>query len=78
LAGYSVYADRPTGDKDLRADSYSVQVNNGNFRMLRGDWNYAFLEEHRLFPFSTNKDQVDAASGAFNNLAKRRIARRIT
>lgn len=78
LAGFAVYADRPTGKKEFRADPYSVQINNGNFRMLRGDWNFAFLEEHRLFPYSTYKDQVDAAAGAFNQLTKKRIARRIT
>jgi predicted phage terminase large subunit-like protein len=78
LIGYACYADRPTGKKEFRADPYSVQINNGNFRMLRADWNFVFLEEHRLFPFSTNKDQVDAAAGAFNHLTKKRIARRIT
>jgi predicted phage terminase large subunit-like protein len=74
LAGYSVYADRPTGDKVFRADPYSVQVNNGNVMLLRADWNHEFIEEHRNFPFSTYKDQVDASSGAFNKLARKRIA----
>jgi predicted phage terminase large subunit-like protein len=74
LAGYSVYADRPTGDKVFRADPYSVQVNNGNIMLLRADWNYEFIEEHRNFPFSTYKDQVDAASGGFSRLAHKRIA----
>jgi predicted phage terminase large subunit-like protein len=78
LAGFATYADRPTGEKTQRADPYSVQINNGNFRMLRADWNFVFLEEHRLFPYSTYKDQVDAAAGAFNQLTKKRIARRIT
>ena len=78
LAGYACYADRPTGKKEFRADPYSVQVNNGNFRMLRADWNFAFIDEHRLFPYSTYKDQVDAAAGAFNHLTQKRIARRIT
>lgn len=77
LAGYACYADRPTGKKEFRADPYSVQINNGNFRILRGDWNFAFLEEHRLYPYSTYKDQVDAAAGAFNQLVKKKVARRI-
>jgi phage terminase large subunit-like protein len=46
--------------------------------MLRGDWNKSFLEEHRFFPFGRYKDQVDASAGAFNKLAAKRIARRIT
>jgi predicted phage terminase large subunit-like protein len=76
LAGFVVYADRPTGDKIYRADPYSVQVNNGNIYLLRADWNKEFVDEHRFFPLSKYKDQVDAAAGAFNKLAgKRRVAR---
>lgn len=68
LAGYSCYADRPTGDKVFRADPYSVQVNNGNVQVLHSDWNHDFIEEHRYFPVGTYKDQVDATSGAFARL----------
>jgi predicted phage terminase large subunit-like protein len=75
LAGFSIYAERPTGDKAHRADPYSVQVNNSAFSLVRGGWNREFVEEHRFFPFSTYKDQVDAASGAFNKLVKKKIAR---
>lgn len=75
LAGFSVYADRPTGDKVYRADPYSVQVNNGNIYLLRGNWNTDFIEEHRHFPFSTYKDQVDAAAGAFNKLVGKKEAK---
>lgn len=78
LAGFRVYAERPTGDKVFRADPYSVQVNNGDFLLLYGAWNYEFLEEHRFFPYSTYKDQVDASSGAFNKLVAKKIVRRIT
>lgn len=74
LAGFSAYKDRPTGDKVYRADPFSVQVNNGNVLLLRGDWNKDFIEEHRFFPFSKYKDQVDSSSAAFNKLAKRKIA----
>lgn len=77
LAGYSCYADRPTGDKQKRADPYSVQVNNGAFLLLSGLWNAAFIEEHRFFPFGTYKDQVDASSGAVNHLFSRKVASRI-
>jgi len=77
LAGYACYLDHPTGDKAFRADPFSVQVNYGNVQLLVGDWNHAFVEEYRNFPFSTNKDQVDAGSGAFNRLTAKRIARRI-
>jgi len=68
LAGFRVYSERPTGDKEFRADPYSVQVNNGAFLLLKGLWNYDYIEEHRFFPYSTYKDQVDASSGAFQRL----------
>lgn len=78
LAGYGVYVDRPSGDKVRRADPFSVQVNNGNVQLLRGDWNGKFIDELRFFPFGTYKDQVDASAGAFNRLTGKKIARRIT
>jgi len=78
LSGYDVTADRPTGDKVYRADPYSVQVNNGNVMLLQGDWNKAFKEEHRFFPYGTFKDQVDAAAGAFAMLNKKNKARMIS
>jgi len=68
LAGFVAAPDAPKGNKVYRADPYSVQVNIGNVYLLRGDWNREFIEEHRNFPFSTYKDQVDAASGAFAKL----------
>ena len=77
LAGFSCYKERPTGDKVFRADPYSVQVNNGNVELLRGDWNHEFIEEHRNFPFSTYKEQVDAAGAGFNRLTKKKLVRRI-
>jgi predicted phage terminase large subunit-like protein len=76
LAGFTIYAERPTGDKAHRADPYSVQVNDGAFMILiNPEWNHAFVEEHRFFPFSTYKDQVDAASGAFNKLVGKKYAK---
>ena len=75
LAGYSVYAERPTGNKEFRADPYSVQVNGGNVQLLLGEWNREFVEEHRFFPYSTYKDQVDAASGAFGKVIGKKEAR---
>ena len=79
MAGFSIRTDRPTGDKIHRADPYSVQVNNGNVLVYNGEWDvHAYIEEHRYFPFGTYKDQVDASSGAFNKLAGKRLARRVT
>lgn len=74
LAGYTTYADRVTKNKELRADPYSVQVNNGNVLLLYAPWNQDFIEEHRYFPNSTFKDQVDASSGAFTKVVRKKIA----
>ena len=69
LDGYAVYAIPSTGKKEVRADPLSVQCNNGNVSMLKGDWNLEFKDEARFFPFSTTKDQIDAAASAYNILA---------
>ena len=70
LAGYRCYADRPTGDKVLRADTFAVQLNAGNVVMLRAEWNSEYKRELEFFPYGKYKDQVDASSGAFNILLK--------
>jgi predicted phage terminase large subunit-like protein len=77
LARYLADADKPTGDKAFRADPLSVQVNNGNVMLRIADWNKLYKEEFELFPNSTYKDQVDATSGGFNFLTKKKVARRI-
>ena len=78
LAGFSIIKDSPKGNKVFRADPFSVQVNNGNVKLLRGDWNHAFVEELRNFPFGTYKDQVDAVAAGFAQLTKKKKVRRIT
>ena len=70
LAGFVVRAERPTGDKAVRADPFSAQVNIRNVFMVAGNWNTAYIDELRYFPLSTYKDQVDASSGAFKMLTK--------
>ncbi len=68
LAGFPVTVERSTANKQERADPFSSQVNAGNVRLLRGDWNKAFIEELRQFPNGKHDDQVDAVSLAFNEL----------
>lgn len=75
LAGFHTEAERPSGEKTARADSYSVQVNNGHVALLNASWNHEFVEEHRFFPYGTYKDQVDAAAGAFNKLLGKKEAK---
>ena len=75
LSGYSVSVEPPQGDKVQRADPFSVQVNWGNVMLLQADWNKAFIDECRFFPFGTFKDQVDAASGAHRMLTSKKQAK---
>jgi predicted phage terminase large subunit-like protein len=75
LAGFVGEADKPKGDKVYRADPYSVQVNDGNIWLLNGEWIHEFIEEHRFFPFSVYKDQVDSAAGAFAKLTAKRTVK---
>lgn len=69
LSGYTVKAERPTGDKALRAEPLAVQVEAGNVKIVRGAWNQAFIDEMKTFPVGKYKDQIDAAGGALNKLA---------
>jgi len=74
LAGFRVRVDRPTGDKALRADPFSTQVNAGNVSVAKAEWNEEYIEELRYFPASRYKDQVDASSGGFNILTSMKRA----
>lgn len=68
LAGFAVTVKPVSGDKVTRADPYSSQVNAGNVRLLKGDWNARLIESHRQFPNGKHDDIEDAASDAFNSL----------
>jgi predicted phage terminase large subunit-like protein len=73
LAGFRVRLDKPTGSKEDRADPFSTQVNGWNVRCIKAPWTTACIEELRFFPASRYKDQVDALSGGFNIISKRRM-----
>ena len=70
LAGYTARAENPTGDKTVRAEPYSVQVEAGNVYILNAEWTDEFIDEHKTFPRGKYKDQIDAAAGAFNKLSR--------
>lgn len=69
LPGYKYYSSPESGDKILRASPFAAQAEAGNVYLVRGAWNDAFLDELEAFPSSEIKDQVDAASRAFNEIA---------
>lgn len=68
LAGYD-YQGRPaTGEKSTRWRPFAIQAEAGNVRMVRGDWNQAFLDELVTVPAAAHDDQADAAAIAFSEL----------
>lgn len=69
LAGYRVSADRPTGDKALRAEPLAAQASIGRVKLVAGEWNRDYLDILAAFPGGAIKDPVDASSGAFARLA---------
>jgi predicted phage terminase large subunit-like protein len=75
LAGYTVKAERSTGDKATRAQPYAAQCEAENVKLVRGAWNTAYINELAGFPYGTHDDQVDASSLAFTKLALERERR---
>ena len=70
LAGFTVSGDRVTGSKTSRAGPFASQAQAGNVKLVRGAWIADFLDECDAFPGGAHDDQVDAASGAFTELAR--------
>lgn len=75
LDGYSVHTEPSTGDKQLRAEPFSSQVEGGNVSLLRAAWNEDFIDELATFPTGTHDDQVDAAASAYVKLIDDRMVR---
>lgn len=74
LAGFHVVADKPTGEKMVRAVPFSVQVNNGNVYIpLGAPWVQDYVAEARYFPNSKFKDQIDGSAMAFSDLTRYRV-----
>lgn len=73
LEGFSASYAPATGDKVDRADPFASQCQARNVKLVRGAWNQSFLDELTAFPTGAHDDQVDAASGAFAMLAKKRV-----
>jgi predicted phage terminase large subunit-like protein len=67
---FSAFADKVTGEKEVRAEPYAAAVQNGLVSLLAAKWNREFLDEHEQFPVGRYKDQVDAVAGAYNKLAE--------
>ncbi len=72
LAGHDFRGIPSTGSKELRAAPLSAQAEAGNVKLVAGPWNREFISELCAFPEAGHDDQVDAASGAFAQLAQPR------
>lgn len=70
LAGYDVKACPATKDKVTRAKPFSSQAEAGNVYLVKGPWNDEYMDELESFPDGKHDDQVDASSGAFNDLCE--------
>jgi predicted phage terminase large subunit-like protein len=71
LMGYTVYHDRETGSKLVRATPYAAYAQHGHVYLLRAVWNDVFLAEHEAFPTDGVPDDiVDTGSGGYLALTK--------
>ena len=71
LSGFVVITNPVSGNKETRAEPFAIQVNAGNVKMIKADWNRDLLNELEMFPYGKTDDQVDALSDAFDEIAKK-------
>jgi predicted phage terminase large subunit-like protein len=70
LQGYSVRGVPQSQSKETRAGPFASQAEAGNIYVVEGPWLSDFLDEAEGFPNVEHDDQIDAWSGAFNDLMK--------
>ncbi len=68
LQQFAFYGVKTTGSKEIRSNPLSAQAEAGNVKLVRGPWINAFLDEAEIFPNGAHDDQIDAASGAYEQL----------
>lgn len=69
LNGFSFEFTPESGDKQTRASPFASQVNVGNVKVLRGEWNSEFIKEMQMFPNGVHDDMIDSTSRAYNKAA---------
>lgn len=69
LAGYNYHGVLSGQAKELRWQPFLVQAEVGNVRLKAARWNAAFLDEAADAPYGAHDDQLDAVSGAFQEVA---------
>jgi predicted phage terminase large subunit-like protein len=68
--GYAFRGVRSTGPKELRADKVAGACEREEIKVVRGAWNRTFISEVTKFPNATKDDQVDAFSGAYEDMTR--------
>lgn len=66
LREHPVFADKATGDKNVRLMPFIAQAEALNVVLLAGGWNQAYIDEMVVVPNGTYRDQVDATAGGYN------------
>jgi predicted phage terminase large subunit-like protein len=70
LRGYDAMGMAPDASKLARAKPLATAASHGNVRLLRGEWNAAFVNYATGFPDAKKgRDVIDAAAGAFGELS---------
>jgi predicted phage terminase large subunit-like protein len=73
LPDVSIYEDKVTGDKAMRAAPLASHAEAGFVKLVRAPWNRALLDELEGFPIASHDDQVDATAGAYRKLAQSQV-----
>lgn len=72
LVGFDFAGVPASGSKETNARPLAAAAERGDVFMVKAPWNSALLDELESFsPDCDHDDQVDACSGAFNDIAKR-------
>jgi len=79
LPGYAFRGERSTGDKILRAEILASRAQQGDVKVVKAPWNSEFFSEVRKFrKGAAHDDQVDAVSGALDDLTKKGSGKVVT
>ena len=69
LRGYGFWGVKTTGPKQERATPVSSAAEARNIKLVKGAWSINdLLDELEAFPQGSHDDQVDAVSGAFEQI----------
>jgi predicted phage terminase large subunit-like protein len=73
LTGFLRFAKPSSGNKVDRAEPFAYETGIGNVSMVEAHWNENYIVELMYFPASRNDDQVDASSGGFAHIGRKKI-----